>query len=110
MGDLFDLWDESHPVDAEEEEFNEAGDYSDLEDVPRLPTIDHLPELVNYSARGPGDFVISGPLGAGRGNGRHFGSINAAIAWANGKYGAKRVKRIDGEGSEFRWALLIKAL
>jgi len=106
-----DLWDTFHPSESGdlEEEFCEAGDYSDLEDVARIPTIDLLPELVDYSTRGPGDFIISGPLGAGRGTGRHFNTVLAAQNWAVLKYGRNRVKRIEGEGSEYRWGFLIKA-
>lgn len=102
--DLFEHWDAAPVEDAEE-----TVDYSDLDLAPAIPTIDALPEHVDYSTRAPGDFVISGPLGAGRGQGRHFNSTLAAQNWAVAKYGRNRVKRIDGESSEFRWAFLIKA-
>lgn len=110
--DVLDVWDSYHPVDAEEEleGCSEGDDFSDLDLAPQIPTIDVLPEYVDYSARGPGDFVISGPLGAGKGPGRHFNTALAAQNWAVSKYGRNRVKRVEGEGSEFRWAFLIKAV
>jgi hypothetical protein len=88
--------------------FCEQGDYVDLEETPLIPTIDRLPDVVDYSTRGPNDFMLSGPLGAGRGTGRKFGSVGSAYKWAVEKYGVKRVQMVEQE-SEYRWALLIKA-
>jgi hypothetical protein len=109
--EMLDLWDAFHPSDSDDEldEFSESGDYSDLEEVPQIPTIDRLPDVVDYSARGPGDFVVSGPTGAGRGAGRYFKSLHEAYSWAVGKYGSQRVVLIPQE-SEFRWALMIRAV
>lgn len=105
-----DLWEMFHPAEADEEidEFRENGDYIDLEEVPLIPTIDRLPDVIDYSTRGPNDFMISGPLGAGRGNGRHFGHLRDAYLWAVGRYGKQRVGVLPQE-SEFRWAFLIKS-
>lgn len=64
-----------------------------------------------YSIRGPEDWVASGPLGpAGRGNGRHFETLEAAEAWAKSFYGARlkgRIPEAQREGAN-RWAFLIK--
>lgn len=66
---------------------------------------------VEYSTRAPGDWVISGPLGAhGRGPGRHFVTIGQATRWAREKYGRRLKGRIT-EAANFggnRWAFLIK--
>lgn len=99
-----EIWDECPPS---LEEFSESGNYSDLELVPQTPTIDLLPNCVDYSPRGPGDFVMSGPMGAGRGPGRYFDNRQDALNWCRLKYGYHRVFMVDGE-SEFRWAYLIK--
>src|SRR5690349_24015591 len=104
-----DLWDMFHPAESDDdiaEEFVEDGSYSDLEETPLIPTIDRLPDVVDYSTRGPNDFVLSGPLGAGRGNGRHFETLKAACIWATKKYGKDRVGVLPQQG-EFRWGLLI---
>lgn len=107
--DVRDLWDMFHPADDENiaDEFDDT-ESVDPEVVPAIPTIDELPELVDYSTRGPNDFVLGGPLGEGRGAGRHFPSLARAYRWAVEKYGKARVQ-IPNQESEFRWALLIRA-
>lgn len=104
-----DLWDAFHPAESDEDIADEFEDDGEVEFTPpTIPTIDELPNVVDYSTRGPNDFVVSGPMGAGRGPGRHFESERNAYIWATSKYGRQRVVRIPQE-SEFRWALLIKA-
>lgn len=106
--DIFDLWDLFHPSDSEEGNlFPENGEWVDLEDVPQIPNIDLLPEVVDYSTRGPDDFVISGPLnGSDKIQGRRFASPKAAYIWGCQKYGKARVSIVDA--GEWRWGLLIK--
>lgn len=103
-----DVWDMFHPADSDEDIADEFIDDPDVEPLAEIPTIDRLPDVVDYSTRGPNDFVVSGPMGAGRGQGRYFESERNAYIWAISKYGRQRVVRIPQE-SEFRWALLIKA-
>lgn len=105
-----DLWDVFHPADTEDEDDLPAT--TDIEFdalVPEIPTIDKLPDVVDYSTRGPNDFVVSGPYNHTiGGQGRRFASLSSAFQWAVGKYGQKRVINIPQE-SDFRWALLIKS-
>lgn len=98
------IWSLCHPVDATEElESEDEG----IEPPAEIPTIDNLPLVVDYSTRAPGDFVISGPCGDGRGKGRYFRNHGSAYQWAATKYGLRRVSRV--EAGEFRWAVLVKA-
>jgi hypothetical protein len=113
MKELWAVWDEAgHPSDTEADDednvFPESGEWEDLEDLPQVPSIDRLPTVVDYSSRGPDDFVISGPVGDARGQGRKFDSHRAAHAWANAKWGASRVNIIDA--GMLRWAVLIKGV
>ena len=101
-----DIWDLYHPAEANEDDFGD--EEGDLEPLPAVPTIDTLPPLVDYSSRGPNDFVVSGPLVKGNGPGRLFGDELKAFNWAAGKYGQSRVSR--SYGGENRWAVLIKAV
>lgn len=109
--DIFDLWDCYHPRDSDDDDgnlFPENGDWEDLEDLPQIPTIDRVPEVVDYSERGPNDFVVSGPLGtADKIQGRRFDTRKDALEWAVAKYGKNRVKAIDA--GEWKWAVLIRA-
>ncbi len=94
------LWDEAHPSETIDES-------ADLEaEIPTLPTIDHLPPLVDYSTRGEGDWVVSGPLQPSGGNGRYFPAELEAYIFCCNKYGRQRVSR--WEGGKHRWAMLIK--
>lgn len=80
---------------------------------PQIPSLTFQPELVDYSTRGPGDYVISGPFGRNKkGRGRWFPSAQKALEWAKGKYGESRVQQIKNSAlSEgLRWAVLIKAV
>lgn len=107
---LMEGWDAYHFVDVDTEEGHEQSeDLSDdaMELVPRIPTIDELPALVDYSIRGEGDFVVSGRLPGGRGNGAFFDSELRAYKAMAIKYGSERVSRWDAGVSE-RWAFLIK--
>ncbi len=98
---LTDPWDEFHPVDGNEPLL----DYEEV--APEIPTIDALPEVVDYSVRAPGDWVLSGPLGEARYQGRRFATEIDAYRWACAKYGRDRVRRM--RALEFRWMLLIRA-
>ena len=64
-----------------------------------------------YSARAPGDWVISGPLGATSiRRGRRFMSWRAAEMWARDFYGTRfngRVAEVCFEGS-MTWAFHVK--
>ena len=107
---IFESWNEWHPSEANEDDevfFPESGDWEDLEELPQVPTIDYLPPVVDYSARGPDDFVVSGPLVGSDGPGRRFDSKREAYIWAIQKYGRARVTVIDA--GEVRWACLIRS-
>lgn len=77
-----------------------------FEEVPEIPTIDGQPAVVDYSIRGPKDWVVSGPLEPWQGRGRQFPSEAAAYRWAVSKFGTSRVSRIYPGPN--RWAFLIK--
>jgi hypothetical protein len=66
---------------------------------------------VEYSDRGPGDWVLSGPLGVlGGGPGRRFATIAQAEAHVRRLHGDRVVRRImeaTTNGSN-RWAWLIR--
>lgn len=64
---------------------------------------------VNYVVRGPRDVVLSGPVRAGWGPGRYYRSRRVAYFAMAEKYGAERVKFLDGT-TRGRWAYLIKNL
>lgn len=103
-------WDANHPAEAEEEETTDEAleyDADAMALVPQIPTIDEIPEIVDYSVRAEGDWVISGPLVGGSGRGTVFDTMERAHLAACIKYGSKRVYPWDS-GSEGRWALLIK--
>jgi hypothetical protein len=107
--EMLDVWDAFHPADDEDiaDEFEGEDDDLASEAPPEIPSIDKLPDVVDYSTRAPGDFVLSGPLGEGKGVGRHFDTLEEAAQWAVSKYGKNRVGVLQEQG-EFRWALLIK--
>lgn len=71
------------------------------------PSTDGLPIAIAYSDRGPGDFVVSGPLGAFTGRGRHFNDLPSALAWAEAKYGSG-VSLVHTREDLPRWAILVK--
>lgn len=82
---------------------------------PEIPTLDRMPPVVDYSSRGPGDFVLSGPIypynsGNNCGRGRVFLSAKHALKWAQGKYGAHRVALLKDslEEDAIRWAVLVR--
>ena len=104
-----------------------AEDYLDA--YPEIPTIDGVPPVVDYSERGPRDFVISGKLGssnagfirASRG-GRTFKSPNDALRWATHSYppGYRlrllkppsstldlELSELEDSGWTHRWAILV---
>jgi hypothetical protein len=67
--------------------------------------------FVDYSTRGPNDWVVSGPLGShGGGPGRKFATMKEAWSWAKEKYGQRLKGRITEATlwSCNRWAFLIK--
>lgn len=61
---------------------------------------------VDYSIRGPNDWVISGVLDKSAGAGRFFSTWSAAEAWARLKYG--RRFKCRWEAPDGRWAFLIR--
>lgn len=63
-----------------------------------------------YSVRAPGDYVVSGPLGAeGRGPGHRFSTVQAALIWLTRRIGGNRIKqRIHEAESGGRWAFLCR--
>ena len=84
---------------------------------PQIPRHDCMPFVVDYSTRGPNDFVVSGPLGDAVGPGRRFPSLSAALKWAQGKYGDRarlvpELAKLSGELMDTyplaRWAILVK--
>lgn len=107
---------EYNELDDEEVEERTPNVHMSDEDVEALP--------VEYSIRAPGDWVISGPLGAhGHGPGRHFPRIRDAEEWVRGKYGdlvrwrIKEASRSTNAGlgdpemrGGNRWAYLIKPI
>src|SRR5690242_14301459 len=70
------------------------------------------PEM-EYSIRGVGDVVLSGPLTGGGRRGRMFSSRASALEWAAGKYGEEKVYELPGLGPEEEmrvWAVIVKNL
>ena len=68
---------------------------------------------VEYSVRGPGDVVLSGPLTGSKRRGRMFASRGAALEWAKGKYGEDKVYELQGLSPEEElriWAVIVKNL
>lgn len=45
------------------------------------PGVDNLPLGIAYSDRGPNDYILSGPLGAGTARGRRFDNLQEARNW-----------------------------
>lgn len=82
----------------------------DPEPPAERPTIDRMPRVVEYSSRGPGDFVVSGPLYPFLGRGRTFIKVAHAVKWAQRKYGAHRVEVLKESLKEdaVRWAILVR--
>ncbi len=62
-----------------------------------------------YSDRGPGDWVSSGPLGDGAGPGRRFESVAAAELWARRFYGARFRRMLTDTIPYGRWGCLVQA-
>lgn len=90
----------------------EDGDLDDPEIYPMVPGIDtgisdFRDRFVDYNLRGLLDVVLSGPVIGGWGPGRYFRSRRLARAWCEAKYGAGRVKNVEGF-TKGRWAFLIK--
>lgn len=106
--EIFEEWDARHPVDATDEETSDPQDITDEEMalVPRIPTQDELPEVVDYSVRAPGDFIVGGRLVGGPGRGPVFDTVERARKALEIKYGSKRV--YPAESMVGRWAFLIK--
>ena len=106
--ELLEVWDEHHPADA----LDALEVVDDSDSYPAVPTIDGIPEVVDYSVREPGSWVVSGPiLGCeelSSGLGRVFLDEAAAYRWACWRYGADRVK--PHEGGIGRWAVLISGV
>lgn len=96
---ITEYWDDG-PIRHEQE----------YEDIPyvreKIPTIDAQPATVDYPDTQAGvGFLVSGPLGAGLGRGRHFNTVEDAMAWAVKKYPKAKVRnRTKGE---FRWILQV---
>lgn len=66
---------------------------------------------VEYSTRGPNDWVLSGPLGVhGGGPGRRFASVKQAEEWVREKHGDRVIRRIPEAAhcGRNRWAYLIR--
>lgn len=91
-------------------------DDEDIEYLPSTPEVgmsdDEVENLeIEYSIRAPGDWVISGPLGAhGGGPGRRFATVKQAEAWVREKYQQRvkyRIPEATTNGGN-RWAWLIK--
>jgi len=64
---------------------------------------------VNYTSRGPGDVVLSGPITSGWGPGRYFRNRREAYAAMCAKHGADRVRFLEGV-TRGRWSYLVKGL
>jgi hypothetical protein len=72
-------------------------------------TVKQIP--FNYPTRGPGDYVVSGPIsGKSTGKGREFISGSDAEEWGRAHYGARFKYRIFDAEKGGRWALLIAKL
>lgn len=89
-----------------------------IDDTPvaLVPTIDtreaeFLEKEVHYQVgrRDPSDVVLSGPVIDGWGPGRYHQNRFFAMRHLVEKFGAHRVKRIEGQ-TKGRWAFLIKGL
>jgi hypothetical protein len=114
-------WDDHHPSEMEDDypDPEEDAEYSEeaMDLIPDIPTEDRIPHEIDYSVRGPEDFVRSGPLPmepvnddepapiAGRGE--MYPSREDALLAMQQRYGAHRVYPWD-PGVEARWAFLIK--
>jgi hypothetical protein len=84
---------------------------------PEIPQIDYMPWRVDYSDRGPEDYVLSGPLGNWPGHGRRFPTLSAALQWAQEKFGESQVKLLNrstdalidaGISNPTRWAIRVR--
>lgn len=78
---------------------------------PEIPRFNFQPEHVDYSTRGPNDYILSGPCGRNtKGPGRYFKSPRKALEWAQEKFGKDRVQEVKRPSFQecLRWALLIK--
>ena len=67
----------------------------------------------DYSIRGPGDVVLSGPLLGSCRKGRMFSTRAAALDWARGKYGEDKVyelPELKPEEEMRLWAIVVKNL
>ncbi len=75
------------------------------------PTVDALGLAVGYSDRAPGDYIVSGPIGAAGGPGRCFDDLDAARAWVVVTYGSRlkgEVRCQNVTASIVRWYALIR--
>lgn len=75
-----------------------------------LPHVDGLELGVRYSDRAPGDYIVSGPIGAGGGVGRRFDDADDARAWCVATYGPRlkdfRCQQVTAAAQ--RWVALIR--
>jgi hypothetical protein len=86
------------------DEIDEHADTPVHDVVPSLDCADVRGTPWEYSDRGPGWFVLSGPLLAGA-PGRVFVDLPEAELWVREVYGTRVVRRIDAGA---RWAFLIR--
>lgn len=113
---VFEFWSVAHPADSEEEDGEGLGsggdDPDELDTSPRIPTIDAIPLVVDYSDRAPGDWVIGGRLTPDAGTcdpwRRVFRTREEAFQWAVEKYGRQRVRLVRSDEEATRWVALIK--
>lgn len=89
-------------------------DYDDPKIYPLLPGVsttrkEFADRFVDYSARGPDDMVLSGPIVGGHGPGRYFRNKALAKRYLILKFGAGRVRELE-RFTYGRWAFLIKNL
>ena len=84
------------------------------EKPPLRPTIDLEDDEIenaeiDYSDRGPGDWVLSGPLGDSRSKGgRRFDSWKDAEKFVRGLHGRRVMRPIKEAEMGGRWAFLIR--
>lgn len=98
-------------VVTDDDELKEIGEPEEKY-LPRAPDIGMDDEDVEhtefeYSVRAPDDYVVSGPLGDGKGPGHRFNSVQAALIWLTRRIGGKRIKQRITEAEDYgRWAFL----
>lgn len=70
------------------------------------PSVDGLPDAIEYGDRTSAEFVISGPLGDCPGTGRRFPDLATALLWAESHY--PRARLVHDREDAPRWAILVK--